>query len=374
MRLLFVVPGGGRRAVETAGWCGQFLSRLAGRGHVVEIVTTVGTVGEALVGPRYGTLTVHRLPVGDGDGTGLAALVGRCIEARFTPRLDLQEAWISGLGPTSPELVEWLWDRAGGFDAVGLIDGASALVQSGVTALAGIVPTVLHPLAADQAWLRLGVFDTTLRLPTAMGFVDGTEASLVHALAPGPATGAVVGCGVEQAPLGTLPDQAEARELAGLGDQPYLLAGRGSGAGRDQLVRYFSAYTRRHGGPLRLVVGGEELDLADQAHRMAAIGGAVAVVQPVGADPLPVLWAEAGASGRPCLMATGAPGRLRPRPGAFGFGDFFEFEAAVELLVADQEAGAALGFEGWRFVESNCRWDDLLARYERLLHVIQSHR
>jgi hypothetical protein len=59
-----------------------------------------------------------------------------------------------------------------------------------------------------------------------------------------------------------------------------------------------------------------------------------------------------------------------------GFGDFVEFEAALELLVGDGFGGAAasLGAEGRQFVDSHCRWDDLLARYERLLHVIQSRR
>ena len=59
--------------------------------------------------------------------------------------------------------------------------------------------------------------------------------------------------------------------------------------------------------------------------------------------------------------------------GALKYEGFAEFEAAVDLLLENQEIIAELGTNGRSYVEENYQWEHVIFRYEKLLkEVIKS--
>jgi len=389
MRLLFVVAGGSEVPDAAETWCDEFTSRLGRRGHLVEVLTNVragigaGIDGNGSRPSRYDGIPVHHLATAAVTDQPLLDALSRCVDARCRPRLDLQELWMTGQGPVAPELAGWLCQHAPRYDVVVLLNYATHMSWSGLSTIAGMVPTILHPFATDEPKLALTLFDTMLRQPTAFAFANAEEAALMTRRAGKQAMGAVVRCGVDP---DTTADAATFRAGIGVGDRPYLVSWLGSSAGCGEVLRYFSRYKSRNGGPLAMVGLGAASARGGQSHsdvflttqldwatRTSAIDGAIATVEPPNVPPLPAMVAEGWARGRPGLVAAGG-GDAAVTPGAFTYRGFAEFEAAVDLLVGDPALANRLGVAGRRYAESRFGWDHQLGRYERLLEVIQARR
>ena len=60
-------------------------------------------------------------------------------------------------------------------------------------------------------------------------------------------------------------------------------------------------------------------------------------------------------------------GQAERSGGALVYDGFAEFEAAVDLLLANDALADELGANGRAYVEDRYRWDDLMERYEDLL-------
>ena len=389
MRLLYIVQ---RYGDEVAGGaerhCRQFATHLAARGHEVEVVTTCARsyLDWANAYPPGTTeadgVAVHRLPTGRRRDLRLfGPLNGRVTWGRKPVALHVQEEWMRAQGPDVPGLVPWLDAAAPRFDAVVFFTYLYATTRYGLPAVAGRVPTVLHPTAHEEPPLSLPLFDAVFRLPDAFAFSTEEERDLVQGrfrIAP---PSAVVGIGFD---LDVTGEGARFRRDFGLGDAPYLVAvGRVDPAkGSDELFDYFVAYKARNPGPLRLVVVGEPVStppdhpgvvvtgFVDEAVKRDAVDGAVALVQPSYFESFSMVLAEAWAQGRPALVqgrCAVLDGQARRSGGALPYSGFAEFEAAVDLVVSDPALGHALGRAGRRYVEANLSWDVVLGRYEELL-------
>ena len=150
----------------------------------------------------------------------------------------------------------------------------------------------------------------------------------------------------------------------------------------------FAARAARRGDDVALVVLGEAgsggsgssrvvcTGAVDAATRRAAIAGCRALVRPSYTENLSTLLLEAWAAGRPALVqGRCAPlaGQAQRSGGALPYAGFAEFEAAVDLLVAEPELATALGQAGRAYVETRYRWDDVLTRYEWFLEDAIAH-
>ena len=56
--------------------------------------------------------------------------------------------------------------------------------------------------------------------------------------------------------------------------------------------------------------------------------------------------------------------------GAVKYDGFAEFEAAVDLLLENQEIIEELGINGRSYVEENYQWSRIISRYEKLLEEV----
>ena len=387
LRILFVVQ---RYGEEVAGGaelsCRQFATRLAARGHRVEVVTSRAQSSQdwADVYPAGTTdldgVRVHRLGVsGPRDNVAFEAMT---VEVLWSGRLvptAAQEQWRRLQGPDLPELVPWLADRASDYDVVVHFSYLYTPTWAGLPVTSALVPTVLHATAHDEPAFWLPVFDDLFGLPTRyVWFTEEERDLLLRRGAPG--RGEVIGIGMD---LGAPGDGARFRAQFDLGDRPYLVfVGRvEAGKGSEELITFFEAYKERNEGPLALVLVGPAPDSASPPrHRLHRVRRRPDPQRRTGrcpgAGPAVVLreLLDGPHRGLGPGPTGGGPGTHR-RPG--GPGSAQRRGALVHRLrrvrggrrPLGRIAGARRrpGKAGRAHVEREYRWDVVLPRYEKLL-------
>jgi len=385
VRLLFVVQ---RYGPDVAGGaeqaCRSLATRLAARGHDVEVVTSRARsyVDWADAFPGGATVeegvTVHRLGVDrPRDPRLFGPLNGRVAGSPLFVQLE----WMRSQGPNLPELVPWLEAHAGSFQTVVFVTYLYATTWVGLPVAAGLAPTVLLPAAHDEPPLWLPLFDLTFRVPSAFAFLTEEEQALVLRRAHTRQPSAVIGLGTDLDVRGD-GDRFRAAHPE-LGDRPYLLyVGRlDPGKGSDELYDFFVTYKARRGGPLVLVVVGDPVKplaprpdvlttgWVSEDEKVDAIAGCDAFVMPSYFESFSLVLVEAWAQRRAALVNGRCEvllGQAQRSGGAVPYRGYAEFEAALDLLMPDAELRRALGERGRAYVERRYRWDDVLAHAERL--------
>jgi glycosyltransferase involved in cell wall biosynthesis len=396
MRLLFVVQ---RYGAEVAGGaelcCRQFATRLAGRGHEVEALTScaVSYVDWADTYPPGTDLVdgvvVHRLPVRRRRELRIYdPLHERVVDGPRPVPYHLQREWMRLQGPDLCGLETWLEEHAADYDVVVFFTYLYETAAAGLPIAARLAPTLLHPTAHDEPPLYLDLFDVLFRVPDALGFLSEEEAELVQRRFRLATPCCVTGVGVE---LDRPGDDAAFRAAYRLGDRPYLLfVGRvDPSKGSEELHDFFVAYKRRNPGDLALVILGEQVvELAphrdvvmtgfvDEATRRGAVTGALAVAVPSYFESFSIVLAEAWAEGKAALVQGRCDvlaGQARRSGGAIPYRGFAEFEVATDAVLGDPALASALGASGRRYVEDRYRWDDVLDRYEHQLSFVRGRR
>jgi glycosyltransferase involved in cell wall biosynthesis len=389
MRILYVVQRYGERVAGGAEQHARELAqRLVSRGHTVEVLTTCATsyvdwanVLEPGQSIEHGVV-VHREPVlRPRNATAFGEFNGRMMHSRSVRPLTLQRDWLEMEGPQAPGIPRFLRHRASDYDVVVFITYLYWTAWAGLHAIAGSVPTILHPTAHDEPPLRYSIFNDVFRLPDALAFLTPEEAELVRSRFPGSPPGEVVGVGVD---LDGVADPTEFRARWRIGDAPYLIyVGRVDPAkGASELLDGFLAYKDLHGGDVKLVFLGEALiDLPNRedivvtgfvssGERDAALAGALALAHPSYFESFSMALAEAFAQSRPALVQERSAvmaGHAARSGGAIPYSGFGEFEAAVTLLLERPELADELGRRGRAYVEREYAWPVVLDRYERLL-------
>jgi glycosyltransferase involved in cell wall biosynthesis len=391
MRLLFVVQRYGREIAGGAEQhCREFATRLAGRGHAVEVVTTCArryndraNVYEPGSSELDGVI-VHRLPVAEPrDDEAFGPLNSRVPYGDPFVPLHLQLEWMHAQGPYVPELGPWLTRRAPAYDVAIFFTYLYYTTWTGLPAAAGRVPTVLHPTAHAEPALFLPLYDTTFRHPSAFAFSTEEEQALVRRRFRCRQPAKVVGIGLELgSEVGV--DERRFRAAFGLGDRRYLLfVGRLDQAkGTNELYDFFVAYKRRNGGSLALVLMGDPVrpldphddvivtGFVDDQTRNDALAGAVALAQPSFFESFSMVLTEAWAQRRPALVqghCAVLEGQVRRSGGGLPYRGYAEFEAMLGWLLEHPAEARRMGEVGRRYTESRYTWDVVLRNYEHLL-------
>lgn len=389
MKLLFVVQRYGR---EVFGGAEQFTrsyaSRLAGRGHDVEVVTSCalsyvdwsdhfepGT--EELEG-----VTVHRLPVvRPRDNELFNPLNNRVLFGPKPVPPFLQQEWMRQQGPQVAGLSGWLSEHVPQQDVTIFTTYLYATTHTGLPRSAALGPTVLHPTAHDEPPLYLPLFREVFSAPSAFGFLTPEEESLVRARFGVRRRSITLGIGTD---LDVRADADRFRSAHDLGDTPYLVfVGRlDPHKGTEELYGLFAAYKERNPGPLKLVLVGEPIrplpphpdvistGFVDDTTRADAVAGAVALIQPSYLESFSLVLVEALAQGVPAIVQAGCAvlaGHAERSGAAFAYRSAREFEAAVDLLASDELLRRRMGAAGRAYVEANYEWEGILERYEDFL-------
>jgi glycosyltransferase involved in cell wall biosynthesis len=394
VRLLFVVQRYGREVAGGAELhCREFATRLAQRGHDVEVLTSrarsyVDWADDYPAGTaELDGVTVHRLSVAHPrHDRSFGLLNARAVWGERPVPLHLQEHWIRSSGPLLPDLPPWLAERAGGFDAAVFFSYLYHPTWAGLPVASGLTATVLHPTAHEEPSLRLPLFQTTFRHAGALAFSSDEEKALVRRHFGLPRRSKVIGIGVDLDGADDV-DEAAFREAHGLDGRPYLLClGRIDAAkGSEELFDFFAAYKARNPGPLALAMAGDPArplpshpdvivtGIVDEPMKRSALAGAVALVQPSYFESFSMVLTEAWAQRKAALVqghCAVLEGQVRRSGGGIPYRGFAEFEAAVNRIVGDPGLAGRLGDAGRRYAEEHYRWETVLETYEGLLRRV----
>jgi glycosyltransferase involved in cell wall biosynthesis len=399
VRLLFVthrygpeIAGGAEVAVRALA------RRLVGRGHDVSVLTTCAvdyvTWANALpVGESVDEgVVVHRLPVAQTrDRDAFAPLSERVLNGRVPGPVHVQREWMQAQGPVAPDLPAWLDGHAGSFDAAVFSPYLYWTTWRGLPAAGRRTATVLVPAAHAERVLRLQLFDETVRHADAVALYTPEEAALVRDRFRLPRPTAEIGLGLDDVP--SAPDVAGFRRRFGLGERPYVVTlGRVDvSKGAVELADFFAEFRRRHPSPLALVFVGEPVSelpaelvaagdvvvtgVVDEATKHAALAGAELLVQPSYFESFSLALCEGWLHERAALVqgrCAVLDGHARRSSGGIPYAGFPEFEAALEQLRAEPALRRVLGRRGRAYVLDRYRWDRVLDRTERLLHLVAS--
>lgn len=392
MKLLYVVQAYGHEVFGGAeSHCRMMATRMADRGHQVEVVTSCAThyerwtnVYEAGTSVLDG-VTVHRLAVDrvrDLELTG--PLSGRVLTGHKPVPLFLQDWWVETQGPHLPELQPWLDQHASNYDAVIFFTYLYYPTVRGLAVTSGTVPTVLHPLLHDEPELFLDVFDSVFTLPDGIAFSTAEEAELGRRRSKTRSKQAVIGIGVELDEQGS---GSRFRHEYGLGDDPYLVCvGRlDPSKGSQDLYDYFTAYKQRNPSALKLVLVGEPVhkpepreDIlitgwVDRQMRNDAVAGAEVSINPSYFESFSMSLTEAWVQSRPALVngrCDVLAGQVMRSGGGIPYHGFAQFEAALDMILHDDVIARRLGSSGRLYVEQNYDWKVVLDRYEQFLQEV----
>jgi glycosyltransferase involved in cell wall biosynthesis len=397
VKVAFVVPRYGADIRGGAEVGARMLAErlVADRGYEVEVLTTCArdaiTWGDEL---PEGTavergVTVRRVRSQAGRNEHFHPLWAQLMKDPAAASAEDCAKWVAWQGPLATDLVE----SVAGSDA-DVVAFYPYLYYPTVYGLPLVRErAVLHPAAHEEPALHLPVFDELFRMCRGFAFHSRSERALVNARFGVASTPQVlIGLGVE---VPEAPEVAGAAEAAGAAEEgvrssfgvgaeagggPYVVCiGRvDDQKGTGMLWRWFRSYKERHPGPLTLVFIGQVVNapetaddivlagMVDDATKWALLRGARALIAPSPHESFSLTVVEALTVGVPVLVHAqcGATREHCERSGAgLWFGDFAEFESAIELLTTDDVVHATLAANGLRYVEANFRWPVILDRY-----------
>lgn len=170
---------------------------------------------------------------------------------------------------------------------------------------------------------------------------------------------------------------------------PFMMyAGRkDAGKNVDLLIRYFSEYHRRQTSDLSLVlIGGGEIvipaEISDRVYDLGfvekqdkydAYAAAELLCQPSHNESFSLVIMESWLCGRPVLVnercAVTKNFAIEANGGLY-FKDYFEFECAVNYILAHNSEAKKMGDNGKQYVESQFAWDAIIDKYIKFFEEV----
>lgn len=383
MRVCFVVQ---RYGADVAGGaealCRRTAHALAASGDQVRVHTT--TARDYLTwAPHYrpgvemdGGVEVVRHPVNP-PRPRLAAAAVRRLGIDPTD-VGLENAWAKAQGPVSPSLLATLAAESTEHEAVAFWTYLYATSQMGLPLVRE--RSVLVPLAHPEPMLRFPLTRALVRAARTIAYMTPEEARLVRDM-HGVSGGAVVGSGVDPAPLG---DAARARRRQHLPRRFALYLGRvDASKGVPQLIRAHRRY-RRAGGKLGLVLAGRKAGrmrlpgwavttgFLSESERADLLAAAEVVVLPSPYESLSLVALEAWASGTPTLanMRSEVLAGQTARSGGGLLYDEERYVRQLTRLASDEDLRKMLIQRGRDFV-ATLSWDETARSWRRLLASVR---
>jgi glycosyltransferase involved in cell wall biosynthesis len=344
--------------------------------------------------------------------------------------------WLKQQGPWCPALIDHLRRQHQQYDVIVFFTYLYATTVLGLEVNPG--RSVLVPTAHDEPAITLGIFKDVFTRPAALCYLTDSERRFVQERFPDrPLLEELIGVGIdipqqqayprvppapeeESSAADAPPADATAEKPAASGDTPaeddpaarqypsHLLA-RGSmfrrrhrlhgpfalyggridpGKGCEELLEYFSTYTKEGGEATLALMGAKLMSLPEDpsvrfagllsdSERTQALEAATVVVCPSPYESLSLLALEALSVGTPILVNGRSEVLVEHcirSNGGLWYADRDEFVECLTLLTSDGRLCAALGRNGRDYVRKNYRWDVVLGKYERIFAKVRNAR
>ncbi|MFA5787340.1 MAG: glycosyltransferase family 4 protein [Actinomycetota bacterium] len=388
-RLAFVAPrygldvlGGAETVVR------QLAERLVGSGLEVEVLVSCAKdhytwanhypPGEE----RVNGVLVRRFPVVRTTSGRRHKEIGDRIGAGFPTTLAEQEEWIND-GMRVPGVFHWLMDEADRYDSIIL----TPYMFWTTYACAQVAPSknVLRPCLHDEPYARLEIYRDIFESARGITFNSPPERDLADSLYRLPASTAVVGEGVDLPPEH---DASRFRAKYGVEGDFLIYAGRREwGKNVDVLAEHFARYRRLHAPDLKLVLLGKgdvrmpedpqgivDLGFLPEQDKHDAFAAACVVCQPSRWESFSRLIMDGWIAATPSLVWDGCAVTVYhalTSGGGLIYNDYYEFEQALDFLLAHPDARREMGERGRAYVLENYQWEQVV---DRLLACLETWR
>lgn len=301
---------------------------------------------------------------------------------------DIEEEWISQMGPYCPSFSPFLMKNADKYEAVIFFTYAFYLTVKGMEL--HLENSILLPTAHDDASIRLPVYREVFSSPAAFLYNSVEEKEFIirnfHTERK-PSRLTCVGIDIPETKKYALPDSLKAYM-----DDYIVYVGRvSSGKNFAELNRDFIEYKRRNPSRLKLVVLGSVDDkmllsysgdiiytgFVSEEEKKAVMENAKLLVMPSEYESLSLVILESMAAGRPVLVngrcAVLKGQCIRSNAGLY-YTDFFEFEAALNYILSNKEAYEQMCENGYKFVKENYNWNKVVENINCLINELQEVR
>lgn len=298
---------------------------------------------------------------------------------------EIEEEWISQMGPYCPSFISFLEENADKYEAVIFITYAFYLTVKGMGL--HLKNSILLATAHDDASVRLPIYREVFQAPTAFLYNSVEEKEFIiknFHTENKPSRLTCVGIDIPEAGAYAFPERFKEYK-----DSYIIYVGRiSNGKNFGELNRDFIEYKRRNPSPLKLMVLGKTDDkmpltysediiyagFVTEEEKMALLENAKLLVMPSEYESLSLVILESMAVGRPVLVngrcAVLKGQCIRSNAGLY-YTDYFEFEAGLNYILSHKEAYQQMCDNGYKFVKDNYNWDKVVADISSLIEELQ---
>jgi glycosyltransferase involved in cell wall biosynthesis len=389
MKLAFVVQ---RYGEEVDGGAELLCRRLATRlsnTHEIEVLTTCAI--------DYMTWT-NEYPEGMADIDGVCVRRFRVDRPRdikdfneFSLKvfgaghtIEQEIEWMKKQGPYSTELFEFLKRNRANYDLFVFFTYLYCTTFFGLDIASE--RGVLVPTAHDEPPIRLNIFKKVFHIPRGIVYLTPEEQGfIVSRFHNGHIPSVVAGLGFDPP---SAVDESRFLHKVKLRDPYVLYVGRiDESKGCKVLFEYFTKYKLDHPSRLKLVLLGKPvMRVPDSPHivwagfgteedKFDAMKGSSAVIMPSQYESFSIATLESWLMGKPALVNGASEvlkGHCLRSNGGLFYGDYEEFEAALEMILNDKDLARRLGESGKKYVLRNYSWPAVEGKYNHFLQQVVS--
>lgn len=299
---------------------------------------------------------------------------------------EIEEEWISQMGPYCPSFIPFLKENADKYEAVIFITYAFYLTVKGMGL--HLKNSILLATAHDDASVRLPIYREVFQSPAAFLYNSVEEKEFIiknFHTEQKPSRLTCVGIDLPETGVFELPDSIKKYK-----DDYIVYVGRVSnGKNFSELNRDFIEYKRRNPSRLKLVVLGKTDDkmlltysediiyagFVTEEEKTAVLENAKLLVMPSLYESLSLVILESMAVRRPVLVngrcAVLKGQCIRSNAGLY-YTDFFEFEACLNYMLSHEKDYCQMCENGYRFVKENYSWDKVVENISSLIEELQA--
>ena len=279
----------------------------------------------------------------------------------------MENRWLIEQGPVSKKLISFLEKHKDEYYAFVFMTYLYYPTVHGV--LVAPEKSVVLPLAHDEPFLRMKIFDPVFTTPKAFLFETEEERDLVWKKFDSKHIPYKLGgAGVE------VPDKVNGDDFKkkfGL-DNYIIYAGRiDDGKNCPELFEFFIKHKETHNDDLKLVLIGKTvidipshpdiipLGFVSEQDKFDGMAGAKLLVLPSKFESLSIVVLEAFSLGKPVLVngeCEVLKGHCDKSGGGFYYKDYEEFETGLTKLISNPELCDEMGEKGRRYVDERFNW------------------
>lgn len=306
---------------------------------------------------------------------------GRFMNGRL--KTSEEEEWLIKQGPYVPSLVDYLEKHQYDYDVVVFFGYLYYPSVMGIRKVTNKI--VMLPLAHDEPFLKMKIFDPIFTKPDAFFFNTEEERNLVvKKYHNDDIAYNYGGVGVD------LPESIDAERFKkkyDLDDYIVYVGRIDEGKNCPQLFNYFIEYKKRNPeSKLKLVLMGKpvipipkrddivSLGFVIDEDKFDGIKGARALVLPSEFESLSMVVLEAMSVRTTVLVNGKCPvlrGHVIKSNGAFYYDNYFEFEGQLNYLYSNEDVVEKMKDNAIKYVEENYRWDIITKKFLKLIEDIK---